>query len=118
MSNYNVPLELVRGDDETIEITFTDENGAPINITGYTVMFTLRANINKTSDTDALLQKNVTSHTNAVGGISAIGLSNSDTNITPGEYYYDVQYKDTSNKIKTVVIGTCTVIQDVTKRTT
>lgn len=114
----NNTLQIVRGDDEAITVTVTDKDtGDAINITGYTIMFTVRSDVDATDDTTALIKKDVTTHTTPAEGITTINLTHEDTAVAAGNYRYDVQYKDTQNKIKTILIGDIEILQDVTKRT-
>lgn len=110
-----VVLEVYKRDDKTYTLYFRDSTGAVVDITGDTIYFTV-----KTSETDtdaaALIRKNVTSHTDPTNGETEIALSNTDTAITAGEYYFDIQRKHTT-KITTLVKGTFKVIQDITIRT-
>lgn len=110
-------IEIIRGDDVTINATFTDENGDAMNITGYTVFFTVKDNFTSTDDTGALISKTVTTHTFPLLGQTSISLSNTDTNLAEADYYYDFQLKDTSNKIASTQRGILAVTWDVTRRT-
>jgi len=111
-------IELVRGDDEAIELEFVDATtNNPVDLTDCAVMFTVRADKADANDDNALIKKDVYTHTDPTNGKTTINLLHTDTDVTPGNYSYDVQYVDTENKVKTLVIGECTVVQDVTKRT-
>lgn len=120
MNNCNQPnndIEIIRGDNEAIEVQFIDtETSKPIDITGYTVYFTVNTTKRDTNDDDAIIRKDVTNHTDPVNGKTVILLSTTDTNLDPRNYYYDVQFKDDDGKIKTVIVGDLSVILDVTKR--
>jgi len=114
-------LTIYRGDNKTWTIAFTDDAGDPIDITGYTLFFTVK---NKgcyqddSADTNALIEKDVTVHTNPTGGISAVSLVPADTNtIEPDDYIYDMQLKDSTDNILTVIKGDFTITADVTRRT-
>lgn len=125
MDEYQVSDRLVRGDDEPIELKFTDKDNdnLPLDITGYTVMYTIKKDP-ADADADAILALDVTEHTNPTQGVTVIEVTDNDWNtgykgdpVPSGQYYFDIQYVDTSGKPKTVVIGTVLVIQDVTRRT-
>lgn len=104
-----------RGDTNTIGLTITS-NSIAYDITGSTIWFTLKKNKND-ADSQASLQKEVTSHTNPSGGITAITLSATDTNIQPGKYFYDIQMKTSGGEIYTLASGTVEVLEDVTRST-
>ena len=106
-------IEIVRRDDVTINCTFKDAAGAAINITGYTVYFTVKRNI-KDADSAALISKTVTSHSSPTTGQTTITLSKTNTNLDEGSYFYDFQLKDTSGNIQSTKRGTINVVQDIT----
>ena len=108
-------LSLYRGDDHAYVLTFTNGSSVAIDITGYTVFFTVKTNKSDT-DANAIISKTVTTHTTPTSGITTISLDNSDTDITVGDYYYDIQLKDTSSKITTVMSDKFIVLQDITLR--
>ena len=108
-------LSAYRGDDKTWNLNFTDANGDPIDITGSTVFFTVK--VNKTDkDSDAIISKDQSSHVDAVNGQTTISLTNSDTDIKVGNYYYDIQLVDSLGIVTTIVVGAFKVKQDVTTR--
>jgi len=112
-------LCVYRGDDKIITTTFKDELDNPIDITGYTVYFTVKEKEDETvDDSNALIQVDVTSHLDPVNGKTNINLTNIQTNIPVGKYVYDIQWKDTGGKIKTIVSDKFIVYKDTTKRTT
>ncbi len=109
-------ITIFRGDTVNLDITVTDSDGSAVNITGYTFFFTCKTN-NDDSDDDALIKKDVTSHTNPTGGITRITLSKTDTDVTIGNHYYDIQMKDLSGNITTLTADRFIVEQDITTRT-
>lgn len=112
-------ISITRGDDKSINFAFTDGNSAAIDITGYTLFFTVKEVTDTASDdTAAVISKTVTSHTDAVNGLSSVTITNADSDITPDRYKFDVQLKTDAGSIKTVVKGDFIVSNDVTKRTT
>ena len=116
--SVNADIEIVRGDDEAIELEFVNESdNTPVNLTGSTVMFTVRTNTDDTSDDNAIIKKDVLTHSDPTHGKTTINLLHTETAVQAGNYKYDVQYKDTDGKIKTLLIGDIAIVQDVTKRT-
>ena len=114
MANFTV----VRGDNATYKLTFTDGTD-PIDITGYTLFFTVKPECdNANDDTSAVIQKTVTSFSDPTGGIGEITLMPADTDVTPGKYKYDFQFKTDTGEIQTIETGFYTIVDDVTKRTT
>lgn len=109
-------LRIYRGDTHTYNLTFVS-GGAAYDLTDCTIYFTVKDSEND-PDADALISKDVTVHTNPTGGLSAIVLSSTDTNIAPGSYYYDIQLKTASDLIFTVTKGLFIVSADITRRVT
>ena len=83
-------LEIAQKTSKIYEIYFK-ENGISVDITDWTIYFIVKERMDD-ADTGALIDKEVTSHTNAVQGKTQIELTSSDTNITPGNYYYSIDY--------------------------
>jgi len=107
-------LEVTRGDTKSYQLKFKDENGNAVDITGWTVYFTVKRKVNDT-DANAVIVKNVTSHTDASAGETVIALSCTDTNLI-GNYYYDIQFKTDDDSITTPLEGTITFKKDITQR--
>ena len=111
MTEIRVP----RGDDKTWNLTFVDEDSVAIDLTGATIFFTVK--INKAdADADAIISVDQASHTNAAGGLSSITITNSQTDIKPGNYFYDFQLVDSGSLVTTVLSGIFKITQDVTTR--
>lgn len=105
-------LFLIRGDSYSIPVTFSG-----VDLTGSTVFFTIKpALTNDAGDTTAVLTIEVTSHDDPTNGHTIIPLSNTDTEIEPGEYYYDLQIKNGST-ITSIPARKCKIYADVTRRT-
>lgn len=109
-------LTIIRGDDVTIPVTFKDSAGDPIDLTGSTVFFTVK-NEKTDSDNEAVISKSVASHTTPASGITQVVLTNEDTDIDAGSYYWDLQIKDSVGKIQSTKAAQFEVIQDITTRT-
>jgi hypothetical protein len=108
-------IEIFRGDDKTLNLSFKDGNGNPINLSGSTIYFTAKKKI-EYGDDQAVIQKDVTTHSDATAGTSVIQLSNTDTSITPDTYLYDIQYKTSGGTISTVLKDEIIIKPDVTRR--
>ncbi len=115
-------LNIYRGDSKTFNLTFVDGDGSPIDLTGATIYFTIKYQddyVNSTSDTtDALIEKDITTHTNPTGGLSSVTIDSDDTyGLRPITYKFDMQLKDSLSDILTFVSGNFQIIADVTRRT-
>ena len=109
-------LEFDQGDDEVINITRKDSDGNTIDITGYTFWLTIKAS-KSDSDADAVVQKTVTSHTDAVNGETKFSLADTDTDSLSGHYFYDIQEKTAGGGINTLMAGSMRFETDVTDST-
>jgi len=108
-------LSVFRGDDVTYNLSFKDGDDVAIDITDWTIFFTVKKN-KLTPDADADISKDITVHTSAVDGLSSIVLTDTDTNIDPRVYWYDIQVKKDDGTISTVVKDKFVVKGDITRR--
>ena len=112
-ARYNV--DLVRGDTKTFVLNFTSDGTTPIDITGWTIYYTVKMCLGD-DDADALIRKIITTHTDPTNGKTEIILNNSDTQNLPTEtLWHDIQVKDTDDKINTIAAGQLNIITDVTR---
>lgn len=112
-------ITVFRNDDHDIIVTFTDSKDVEIDISEYVIFFTVKEDP-EDADENALIKID---ETIGVGegttGSMTINITPSDTSsLVPGKYVYDIQWKDTDNKIKTLVKGDFILKADVTTRTT
>lgn len=107
---------VIRGDTRSINVTLT-ANGAPVNITGWEVFFTVNSNSDPTTDSGAVIEKQTTSHIDPMNGKTGFTLSNSDTqNLVPGTYFYDIQFKDPDGNVTSQPQAQFIVVPDITRR--
>jgi hypothetical protein len=107
---------VIRGDTRVVNLTFLESDKVtPINLTGGTAYFTVNASDNPDSDSSKIIQKSATSFTNAIGGKHTFTLSHSDTNITPGTYYYDAEFIDQVGSYLSCPKGKFVVVSDITR---
>lgn len=109
-------ITIYDNNDKVINLNLNDANGDAIDITGYKFIFTIKK---KDSDTDAqaLLKKEVTSHSNPTGGITSIFLTDADTNLSAGDYPYDIQMIADTGAITTLIRDTIRIYPRVTDAT-
>ena len=109
-------MEFYRGDNKSYTLAFTDKNNEPINITGWTIFFTIKRYLSQ-SDDEANLKEDVTNHDDPTNGLSSIHLSNGQTDsLEPGDYFCDIQIKKVDGTILTIMAGKLKVLADVTRR--
>jgi hypothetical protein len=112
-------LSLTRGNSHTYGITFKNSAGIPYNIKNWVIKFTLKTNYDL-PDSDASLQKVVTSFSDTTSGTSGsaqISLVPSDTaNLDIGVYDYDISVTTSLNdEFITVMMGKFDLEYGVTK---
>jgi hypothetical protein len=112
MKQPEVNLCITQGDEKAYNLTFSDGAGA-IDITGATVTMTVKRS--KSDITPAFPAKIVTTHADPTQGKTVIVLSESDTSIGLGNYYYDIEIKGNTIAKKTVVKGKLEITWQVTE---
>lgn len=113
MATLKPDIHLIRGDTSSINLTLEG-----VDLTGATVFFTAKAAIDDdVTDAAAAIAVEVTTHTDPEAGITVIPLSSTDTNVTPGEYFYDIQVKKADLTIVSIRFRKLEVFEDVTRRT-
>ena len=108
-----------RGDTKAFNLSFKDSAGAPINITGHELWFTLKRKVTD-SDANAVFQKKVVfpANSESEGGIGTLTLDSTETGaIDPGIYHFDIQKVIPENPpvVATLMSGKITVLQDITR---
>lgn len=106
-------------DLKPIPITISDSNGVGVDITGATVYFTVRDNngLDATDDNDVILKVAITSHTTPASGITKMLLTATNTDIVPGDYYWELQVVFTDGAVQTTTASILTILPDLTKGT-
>jgi len=111
-------ITIIKRDSYSFPIHFENDVCLDLDITGYTLFFTVKTLANLDLDDDlAIIQKTVTEHTSPTTGDSVIVLTDEDTNQSAGSYWYDIQLKSPTGNITSCEKGEFIIIQDVTKRT-
>lgn len=107
-------IEFVRGDTPTITVTIVDVNDDIFDLTGYTVQFTLKENVNDANANAAIAPATMTVDDPEIG-VATITLTYTQTDLAPGIYWYDIQVNDGTNYHTVVGPAKCKIIDDVTK---
>ena len=53
--------------------------------------------------------------TDATNGKVAFAPNTTDTDITPGGYFYDIEQIDTGGRVSTLIVAKVLIVQDITK---
>ena len=91
--------------DDSFQFTIKN-NGVAVDITGWTVYFSIKRN---RADTTELIEKTITNHLNPTLGITVVTLDKEDTQNLSGEYFYDFKVDDDSSDRKIYSEGVFTV---------
>lgn len=112
-------IKIIRGDDETIQATFKNSAGVAIDISGYTIFFTVKKeceiDISDSIDATAIIKKKITSHSDPTHGITQIVLTSTDTNQNQGIYYWDLQLVK-NGIVSSTQRGELEITTDITRR--
>lgn len=106
-------LVIDQGTTYSTDLNLTDDNGDPLNLSGYTA----NSLIKKWYTSSNFIAFNTS--INASAGIVTLYLSaNTTTNMTPGRYVYDVDITESvSGAVSRVVEGIITVTPSATAKT-
>ncbi len=113
----NIDLILRAKNTNTINLLVRDEEEQGVDITESTVFFTVKVTTS-TTDANASLKKDVTSHTFPTSGETDITLTSTDTSSLLGNYIYSIKIKLSTGKIYTLTEGTITFQQELATRET
>lgn len=102
--------DFYRGDTVPIKITIS-QNSIPVDITASNIKLTLKKS--KNDPDPGALQKTAVL-TNPTAGEALIELASADTDIEPRQYYYDIQWTNSSGDIRTLMSGVVSVLRDIT----
>ena len=122
MACDSTKITVFRKNDITLTVTFTDKvTGDPIDITGWTIRFTVKLSrmMNKdTDDTDAnaIIKKDITAFAAPTTGVAEVPLSDSDLDQDAKTYFYDFKSLDDLSNDLTLLTGEFVILQGVTNR--
>lgn len=112
-----VKMYIIRGDTYNIPMTFTNNDWTEVDLTWCVVFFTAKPKwSSKTDDTDAVISKTISVHTDPTHWKTTLILSSADTDIPSWEYIYDCQLKTSWGDIHSTQKDVLIVENDITKR--
>jgi len=110
-------ITMIRGDTRTITATFVDSDGTPLDLTGGKVFFTVNASDTATDDTSAVVQVDVTSFDAPTTGVQAVTIpAASTTSVTPGTYWYDLQFVSSTGIVTSLDKARFVLKGDISRR--
>jgi len=95
------------GDDYSFSMTFDDVDGNLIDITGYTIVASMKSN---KSDVATVWQSAITTHSDPTNGETTINILSADSGeLIAGNYVFGAYWVDTNNMLKTILDTTIQV---------
>lgn len=91
-------LEIYKGDNKRVDLTFVTDSGTPFNLSGYSLYYSAQQNY---TDTGALFTIVQTNHDLPVSGFTHIDISTGDSNQCPGDYLANFRLIDASGRRST-----------------
>jgi len=107
-------ITVFRGDDFATQLVFSDTNNCVIDITGWTLFFTIKRRL-EDPDSSALVALNVTP-TTPTTGTQIITVPNAQLKSLVGQYFYDFRFINMSGTIVTITSGVITFLDHATRR--
>lgn len=108
-------IKRIKGDTYPIDIQLERVDGSLIDITGSTIFFTVKRNL-EDEDSDALISKDITSFSSPLTGEFSIPLISTDVDYI-GEFFYDVKIKYATGLIESVFTDKFILSNHTTLRT-
>lgn len=103
-------LNIIRGDTHTINVDLKQD------LAGATVFFTVNPEQNPEDDSDAVIQKVITTFTDEAAGKFTFQLEPEDTNeLEPELYWYDIQIVRSSTLVQSTRKARFGIISDITR---
>jgi len=85
-------IQLHKGNPYSKSVEIKDSDGKALDLTGRTIFCSIKSlRDDADTDADALITKEVTSHSEPTKGLSVITFSAADTDIEPGLYVADIK---------------------------
>jgi len=106
-------LKIVKNTTQNYELQFR-KDGQVVDITDWTVYFTVKEKM-EDEDSEAIIAKTITSHSDPENGKTLIELAPSDTNQDAGSYYYSIDIKDDEAEEKVLFSGKLIIEKAVRK---
>ena len=108
-------ITINRGDTYTRTLNLKDADGVAIDATGWTIYFTVRntpASTSTTTDIDSLITVTIDGEAT---GIHTLTLTSTQTDINPGNFFYDTQIKKADGTINSSDSSDFIINGDITR---
>lgn len=102
-----------RGDTKSFDFEFTNDDGDPVDLSGWTIVFALKENRND-PDSEAVIKKSESDHGGAPDqGTTSIVLSSDDMDIDAGKYHYAFRLWTDDDQVHEFQTGIFTIKEPV-----
>ena len=109
-------INYYRGDSWPITLLVKDKNTQlPIDLTGCAFTLTVDTEKNPADETTKVFETAGIIDQDPTTGLVAFLPTTLNTDLTPGTYYYDVEYVDSFSNVRTILKDKFKILQDVTK---
>ena len=92
-------LEVFKGDSKRINLSFQNDDGSVLSLSGYSIHYTAMRSYNDLNS--SIISITNTGHLDATGGLSFIQLTTGDTYQCAGTYVAAFRLKDATNNVTT-----------------
>jgi hypothetical protein len=108
-------LTFSQGATWKLAMTYTNNNGEPIDLTNYTARMQVRLSYTSSTAVLSLTNSNGISLGGALGTIQLLVTATATAAIAADQYVYDLEIESTSGEVSRVVQGTLLVTPEVTR---
>lgn len=109
-------FSMYAGDDKTLEVTLTDADGDPVDITAATIKWQCARSKGKASAISKSTSGGITI-TSAANGQFSVALSDTDTEDLSGSFEHEAQVTFSDGTIATVLTGTMKIMPVIIEAT-
>lgn len=107
----NVTVTMTQGDDKTLTVTVQDSNGSPISLNAaQSIKYKVARRVTSTTFViEKSLGSGIALVTDGSDGKLRVTLDGVDTESLKGDYFYEIEIKDSTGKFATPLQGTMTI---------
>lgn len=113
LSTYDIAAE--QGSDYATTVTYTDDNGSPVNLAGYTCKMQVRTSFGAATPVLTLSNGNGMTITAATGVIAVAITAAALAKVPAGSYKYDLEITSGSGQVTKLLAGDFDVSAEVTR---
>lgn len=108
-------LTFPQGATWSLALTWNDDGGDPINLTGYAARMQVRASYDAAATALSLANGSGITLGGAAGAITLSVPASTTTTVNPGTYVYDLELQSSGGEVTRLVEGTLEVTPEVTR---